>query len=84
MSMRPRTCCAKRATPRVSRVSGLEAEALFGEAVVTPPSSEENRTIILSALRAAIAIASESGAKPLLQKAEAMLDGMLAEGDQLT
>lgn len=49
---------------------------------MTPPSSEANRTIILSALRTAIA--SERGAKPLLQKAEAMLNGMLAEGDQAT
>ncbi|MBK3660968.1 AAA family ATPase [Bradyrhizobium diazoefficiens] len=71
-----------RNTARQQGFSGLEAEALFGEAVVTPPSSEENRTIILSALRAAIAIASESGAKPLLQKAEAMLNGMLAEGHE--
>lgn len=71
-----------RNTARQEGFSGLEAEALFGEAVVTPPSSEENRIIILSALRAAIAIASESGAKPLLQKAEAMLNGMLAGGDQ--
>lgn len=71
-----------RNTARQRGFSGLEAEALFGEAVVTPPSSEENRTIILSALRAAIA--SESGAKPLLQKADAMPNGMLAEGDQLT
>ncbi|MEH2490846.1 ATP-binding protein [Bradyrhizobium sp. AZCC 2230] len=73
-----------RNTARQQGFSGLEAEALFGEAVVTPPSREENRTIILSALRAAIAIASESGAKPLLQKAEAMLNGMLAAGDQPT
>lgn len=73
-----------RNTARQQGFSGLEAEALFGEAVVTPPSSQENRTIILSALRAAIAIASESGARPLLQKAEAMLNGMLAEGDQPT
>jgi tetratricopeptide (TPR) repeat protein len=73
-----------RNTARQQGFSGLEAEALFGEAVVTPPSSEENRTIILSALRAAIAIASDSGATPLLQKAEAMLNGMLAAGDQLT
>lgn len=73
-----------RNTARQQGFSGLEAEALFGEAVVTPPSSEENRTIILSALRAAIAIASESGAKPLQQKAEAMLNGMLAGGDQPT
>jgi len=71
-----------RHTARQQGFSGLEAEALFGEAVVTPRSSEENRTIILAALRAAIAIASESGAKPLLQKAEAMLNGLLAGGDQ--
>jgi class 3 adenylate cyclase/tetratricopeptide (TPR) repeat protein len=62
--------------------SGLEAEALFGEAVVTPRSSEANRTSILAALRAAIAIASESGASPLLGKAEAMLNGLLAGGDR--
>ena len=40
--------------------------------------------IILSALRAAIAIASESGAQPLLHKAEAMLNGMHATGDELS
>lgn len=73
-----------RNTARQQGFSGLEAEALFGEAAVTPPSSAENRTIILSALRAAIAIASESGAKPLQLKAEAMLNGMLAGGDQPT
>lgn len=73
-----------RNTARQQGFSGLEAEALFGEAVVTPPSSEQNRAIILSALRAAIAIASESGAKPLQLKAEAMLNGMLAAGDQPT
>ncbi|WP_426422623.1 ATP-binding protein [Bradyrhizobium genosp. A] len=73
-----------RNTARQQGFSGLEAEALFGEAVVTPPSSEANRTIILSALRAAIAIASESGAKPLQQKAEAMRNSMLAGGDQPT
>lgn len=84
MSRPRRTCCARGATPRQQGFSGLEAEALFGEAVVTPSPSEANRTIILSALRTAIAIASESGAKPLLQKAEAMLNGMLAEGDQAT
>lgn len=73
-----------RNTARQQGFSGLEAEALFGQAVVTPPSSQENRTIILSALRAAVAIASESGAKPLQLKAGAMLNGMPAEGDQPT
>ena len=48
---------------------------------MTPSLSGENRTIILAAPRAAIA--SESGAKPLREKAEAMLNGMLAEDDRL-
>ena len=73
-----------RNTARQQGFSGLEAEALFGEAMVTPRSGEENRTIILAALRAAIAIASRSGASPLLGKAEAMLNGLLAGGDQPT
>ena len=49
-----------RNTARQQGFSGLEAEALFGEAVVTPPASAEVRTIILAALRGAIAIASEA------------------------
>lgn len=72
-----------RNTARQQGFAGLEAEALFGEAVVTPPSSEENKAAILAALRAAIAIASDSGALPLKQKAEAMLTEMLARGDEL-
>jgi class 3 adenylate cyclase/tetratricopeptide (TPR) repeat protein len=73
-----------RNTARQQGFSGLEAEALFGEAVVTPASSAENKAAILAALRATIAIASESGALPLRQKAEAMLNDMLARGDELT
>ncbi len=64
--------------------SGLEAEALFGEAVVTPTSDAANKATILVALRAAIAIASERGALPLKQKAEAMLNEMLAQDDRLS
>ncbi|MBR0709033.1 ATP-binding protein [Bradyrhizobium liaoningense] len=73
-----------RNTARQQGFSGLEAEALFGEAVVTPPSGEANKAAILTALRAAIAIASDSGARPLKQKAEAMLNEMLARGDEQT
>lgn len=71
-----------RNTARQQGFSGLEAEALFGEAVVTPPSDAANKAAILAALRAAIAIASESGALPLKRKADAMLTGMLAGGDR--
>jgi tetratricopeptide (TPR) repeat protein len=73
-----------RNTARQQGFAGLEAEALFGEAVVTPASSEDNKAAILAALRAAIAIASESGALPLQHKAEAMLNEVLARGGELT
>lgn len=69
-----------RNTARQQGFAGLEA----GEAVATPPSSDENKAAILAALRGTIAIASESGALPLRQKAEAMLSEMLARGDELT
>ncbi|MEZ2144344.1 AAA family ATPase [Bradyrhizobium sp. DN5] len=73
-----------RNTARQQGFSGLEAEALFSEAVVTPAFSTESRAAMLASLRAAIAIASESGALPLRHKAEAMLGEMLAQGDELT
>jgi hypothetical protein len=73
-----------RNTARQQGFAGLEAEALFGEAVVTPASSEDNKESILAALRAAIAIASENGALPLQHKAEAMLNEALADGRELT
>ncbi|MDH2405799.1 adenylate/guanylate cyclase domain-containing protein [Bradyrhizobium sp. SSUT18] len=73
-----------RNTARQQGFSGLEAEALFGEAVVTPPSDAKARAAILAALRATIAIAAESGALPLQHKAEAMLSEMLTRDDELT
>jgi tetratricopeptide (TPR) repeat protein len=73
-----------RNTARQQGFAGLEAEALFGEAMVTPISSEDNKAAILAALHAAIAIASESGALPLQHKAEALLNEVLARGDQFT
>jgi len=72
-----------RNTARQQGFAGLEAEALFGEAMVTPASTEDNRAAILAALRASIAIASESGALPLQHKAETMLNEVLAGGDEL-
>ncbi|MBR0949275.1 ATP-binding protein [Bradyrhizobium canariense] len=73
-----------RNTARQQGFSGLEAEALFGEAVVTPPTDAKARAAVLAALRATIAIAAESGALPLQHKAEAMLNEMLATGDELS
>ncbi|WP_375308761.1 AAA family ATPase [Bradyrhizobium sp. A11] len=73
-----------RNTARQQGFSGLEAEALFGEAVVTPVASENGKAAVLASLRGAIAIASESGARPLQRKAEAMLTGMLAPGNELS
>lgn len=73
-----------RNTARQQGFAGLEAEALFGEAIVTPASGAENKAAIIAALRAVVAIAAESGARPLQHKAEAMLDEALARGDELT
>ncbi|WP_441238677.1 ATP-binding protein [Bradyrhizobium sp. 930_D9_N1_4] len=73
-----------RNTARQQGFSGLEAEALYGEAVVTPASDAEGKAAILAALHASIAIASASGALPLQLKAEALLNEMVARGDQLT
>ena len=73
-----------RNTARQQGFAGLEAEALVGEAVVTPASGAENKAAILAALRGAIAIAAESGARPLQHKAEAMLNEALAGGDEFT
>jgi hypothetical protein len=67
-----------RNTARQQGFAGLEAEALYNEAVITPTSSEENRAAILGNLRATIAIASESGARPLFDKAETLLNEMVA------
>lgn len=44
-----------------------------------PASGEANRATILANLRATIALATESGARPLLEKAEARLNAMLAD-----
>jgi tetratricopeptide (TPR) repeat protein len=68
-----------RNTARQQGFAGLEAEALFAEAVVTPATDEDNRTSVLANLRATIALASESGAQPLLQRAETLLNEMLAD-----
>ncbi|MGA7807191.1 ATP-binding protein, partial [Bradyrhizobium sp.] len=66
-----------RNTARQQGFSGLEAEALFGEATVTPASSEDDNARIVGSLRATIALSSESGARPLLHKAQALLERML-------
>lgn len=68
-----------RNTARQQGFSGLEAEALFGEASVTWRTSDADRSAVLGYLRATIAIASESGARPLLVRAEALLQEIAAE-----
>jgi tetratricopeptide (TPR) repeat protein len=69
-----------RNTARQQGFSGLEAEALLGEAMVTPATNEEGRATITRSLQACIALATRSEASPLLQKAEALLGMTLAGG----
>jgi hypothetical protein len=67
-----------RNTARQQGFSGLEAEALLCEAIVTP-ASDANKAAVIRHLQAAVAIATENGARPLLHRAEALLGTMLAE-----
>ncbi len=77
-------CCAKlRNTARQRRFSGLEAEALLGEAAMLSASNEAERSSVLHQLRAAIGIASDIGAKPLLHRAETALNAMLADPQRI-
>ena len=68
-----------RNTARQQGFSGLEAEALLGEAMVTPATNADDRATIIRCLRASIEMATQCEAKPLLLKAEAALSRMLAE-----
>jgi class 3 adenylate cyclase/tetratricopeptide (TPR) repeat protein len=63
-----------RNTARQQGFGGLEAEALLGEAMVRPLTNEDERAAVIQCLQAAIAIATPSGARPLLQKAETLLE----------
>jgi class 3 adenylate cyclase/tetratricopeptide (TPR) repeat protein len=66
-----------RNTARQQGYSGLEAEALLCEAMVTPATNEDGRATIIRSLQACIAIATRNDAKPLLLKAETLLGRML-------
>lgn len=67
-----------RNTARQQGFSGLEAETLVTEAMVAPKSTEKDRAFILHALQGAIATATESEARPLKRRAEALLSEMLS------
>jgi class 3 adenylate cyclase/tetratricopeptide (TPR) repeat protein len=70
-----------RNTARQQGFAGLEAEALLCEAMVTPATNESGKATIIRCLQASIVIATESEAKPLLLKAETLLDKMLADAE---
>ncbi|WP_245321706.1 AAA family ATPase [Bradyrhizobium sp. LTSPM299] len=66
-----------RNTARQQGFRGLEAEALYYEAVITPATNEDERATLVRGLQVCIALATECDAKPLRAKAEALLDKML-------
>jgi tetratricopeptide (TPR) repeat protein len=68
-----------RNTARQQGFNGLEAEALLCEAMVTPATTEAGKATVIRCLQATIAISTESEARPLLLKAEALLAGTLAD-----
>jgi hypothetical protein len=71
-----------RNTARQQGFTGLEAEALLCEAMVTPAKNDSGRATIIRCLQASIAIAAATEAKPLLHKAETLLATMLADAEQ--
>ncbi len=66
-----------RNTARQQGFAGLEAEAWLGEAIVTPAADEDGRATIIRCPQACIDIARRNEARPLLLKAETLLDDML-------
>ena len=70
-----------RNTARQQGFAGLEAEALLVEATVMPVNSESDRAAITRSLRNCIEIATQSEAKPLRLKAEALLSKILGDGE---
>ena len=70
-----------RNTARQQGFSGLEAEALLCEGMVTPATDEEGRAAIIRCLQACIALATRNEAKPLLRKAETLLGRILVNAE---
>jgi class 3 adenylate cyclase/tetratricopeptide (TPR) repeat protein len=59
--------------------AGTEAEARLLHATIMPITNDESRSVVVRHLRASIAISSRNGAEPLVAKAQALLDRIVAE-----
>jgi class 3 adenylate cyclase/tetratricopeptide (TPR) repeat protein len=68
-----------RNTARQQGFAGLEAEGLLADAMVAPVNNESDREAVVRSLRACIEIATQSEAKPLRLKAEALLSKTLSD-----
>ncbi|WP_349628027.1 ATP-binding protein [Bradyrhizobium lablabi] len=62
-----------RNTARQQGFGGVEAEALFAEAMVSPVNNESDRSAVTRSLRNCIEITTQSEARPLRLRAEALL-----------
>jgi ATP/maltotriose-dependent transcriptional regulator MalT len=58
--------------------AGSEAEARLLQAMILPITDDESRSTVVRHLRASIAISSRNGAEPLVAKAQALLDRIVA------
>lgn len=59
--------------------AGSEAEARLLQATIMPITNDESRATVVRHLRMSIAISSRNGAEPLVGKAKALLDRIVAE-----
>ena len=58
--------------------AGTEAEARLLQAMIMPITDDESRSAVVRHLRASIAISSRNGAEPLVARAQALLDRIVA------
>jgi class 3 adenylate cyclase/tetratricopeptide (TPR) repeat protein len=59
--------------------AGTEAEARLLQAMIMPITDDESRSAVVRHLRVCLATSSRNGAEPLVGKAQALLDRVLAE-----
>jgi tetratricopeptide (TPR) repeat protein len=71
-----------RNTARQQGFAGLEAEALLAEAMAAPVDNESDRTTVIRSVRSCIEIATQSEARPLCVKAEALLSALGVRQEQ--
>ena len=65
-------------TAKQQGFAGSEAEGRLMQEMIMPITDDESRSTVVRHLRASIAISARNGAEPLVGKAQALLDRIVA------